>query len=60
MNKTTASANDDIWFRNPMVWLVIAIPGLTVVGCIATIAIALTHPDTLVERSVDVSTTAEQ
>ena len=53
-------ANDSVderWFRNPMVWLVIAIPGLTVLGCIATIAIALTHPDTLVDAPVPAEVT---
>jgi len=36
------------WYRNPWVWLVIAIPSLTVVGCIVTIYLALTHPEHLV------------
>lgn len=36
------------WYRNPWVWLVIAIPSLTVAGCALTIYLALTHPISLV------------
>lgn len=36
------------WFRHRMVWLVIAIPALTVAGCALTIFLALTNPDQLV------------
>ena len=32
------------WFREPMVWLIIALPSAAVLGCIVTIAIALAHP----------------
>ena len=39
------------WYRNPWVWLVIAIPSLTVAGCALTIYLALTHPITLVSDS---------
>ena len=38
---------DDTWYRNPWVWLLIAIPALTVLGCSITIYLALTHPDSL-------------
>ena len=41
--------DDDRWYRNRMVWLVIAIPGLTVLGCLLTIYLAISHPDTLVK-----------
>ncbi len=45
------SIEDEPWFRNPWVWLVIAIPSLTVVGCIITIYLALANPDHLVSDS---------
>ena len=32
-----------------MVWLVIAIPGLTVAGCLLTIWLAINNPDALVK-----------
>ena len=37
------------WYRNRMVWLVIAIPSLTVAGCLLTIWLAISNPDTLVK-----------
>lgn len=36
------------WYRNPWVWLLIAIPALTVAGCMLTIYLALTNPHILV------------
>ena len=54
---TQASANEP-WFRNPWVWLVIAIPTLTVVGCMFTIYLALTNPHILVGDN-DNAATAE-
>lgn len=36
------------WFRHRLVWLIIAIPGLTVVGCLLTIYLAISNPETLV------------
>jgi len=36
------------WYRNPWVWLLIAIPSLTVAGCMFTIYLAITHPHSLV------------
>lgn len=38
----------EAWYRNPWVWLIIAIPGLTIVGCVVTIYLAVTNPDVLV------------
>ena len=35
-------------WNNRMLWLVIAIPALTVLGCLLTIYIALSSPDELV------------
>ena len=43
---------DEPWYRNQWVWLVISIPSLTVVGCMLTIWLAITHPDTLVKDPV--------
>lgn len=37
------------WYRNGWVWLIIAIPALTVVGCMLTIWLAISHPDLLVK-----------
>jgi len=42
---------DDIWYRNPWVWLLIAIPALTVIGGSITLYLALAHPDTLLSDS---------
>jgi hypothetical protein len=43
---------DNTWYRNPWVWLLIAIPGLTVLGCTVTLYLALTHPVSLVSDVV--------
>ncbi|HCO43934.1 MAG TPA: hypothetical protein DIT63_07455 [Gammaproteobacteria bacterium] len=53
----TDSEIDTRWFTNAWVWLIIAIPGLTVAGCMLTSWLAISNPDTLVkdpalERSV--------
>jgi hypothetical protein len=40
------------WYRNPWVWLLIAIPSLTVAGCMLTIYLAVTHPHILVSDDV--------
>jgi hypothetical protein len=36
------------WYRNPWVWLLIAIPSLTVIGCMFTIYLAITNPHIVV------------
>ncbi len=36
------------WYHNEMVWLVIAIPALTVAGCLLAIYLAIANPDELV------------
>jgi hypothetical protein len=36
------------WYHNPWVWLLIAIPSLTVIGCMFTMYLALTNPHILV------------
>ncbi len=43
-----ANKHSEPWHRNPWVWLIIAIPGLTILGCAFTIYLALTNPETLV------------
>ncbi len=44
---TKISKQDD-WRRNPWVWLVIAIPTLTVIGCLFTMYLAISHPHIIV------------
>jgi len=44
---------DNTWYRNPWVWLLIAIPTLTVLGCAVTLYLALAHPISLVSDSVE-------
>lgn len=43
----------DRWQQNPWVWLIIAIPALTIAGCLMTIYLALTRPDYLVRDYTD-------
>ena len=45
------------WHRNPWVWLLIAIPSLTVAGCLLTVWLALSNPDHLVGEYVARSAT---
>lgn len=60
MHADTVMENEP-WYRNPWVWLVIAIPSLTVVGCIFTIYLALANPEHLVsDDSVEERTPAAQ
>jgi len=47
---------DEPWYRNPWVWLLIAIPSLTVAGCMLTIYLALTNPHILVGNAPQTST----
>lgn len=49
---------DQPWYRNGWVWLIIAIPGLTVAGCLLTIWLALANPITLVQDPALGDTTA--
>jgi len=48
---------DEAWYRNPWVWLVIAIPSLTVAGCMLTMYLALTHPQILVNDNAPAGAT---
>ena len=45
---TKQQAIAETWYSNPWVWLLIAIPGLTVAGCLFTIYLALTNPHILI------------
>lgn len=45
------TTTEEPWYRNPWVWLLIAIPSLTVAGCLLTIYLALSHPYILVSDS---------
>ena len=45
---TQAQHQKEPWHRNPWVWLIIAIPSLTVAGCMLTMYLALTNPHILV------------
>lgn len=49
-NQDSAMAEEP-WFRNPWVWLVIAIPALTVVGGLLTIILAISNPHIMVDDS---------
>ena len=49
--RDTSNERAEPWQRNPWVWLVIAIPALTVIGCMLTIFLALSNPDYLVHDS---------
>ena len=48
----SSESSNEPWFRHRLVWLLIAIPGLTVVGCLLTIYLAISNPETLVQDPV--------
>lgn len=50
MSQTVERTTDEKepWYRNPWVWLLIAIPSLTVAGCMLTIYLAISNPHILV------------
>lgn len=39
------------WWRHPMMWLVIGGPTLVVVASMATLTLAITHPDPVVQST---------
>jgi len=54
MSHPSTIAEQEPWYHNPWVWLLIAIPALTVVGCMLTIYLAITNPHILVgDRPAD-------
>ena len=46
--RSDGRAEQERWYRNGWVWLVIAIPAATVAGCLVTIYLALAHPEEIV------------
>lgn len=46
---SATDAVDNLWYRNRMVWIMIAIPALTVAGCMLTIYLAISNPEILVK-----------
>lgn len=48
MDHVNTANKQESWYRNPWVWLLIAIPSLTVIGCMVTIYLAITNPHILV------------
>ena len=64
MTTETESKNEfenEPWYRNPWVWLIIAIPALTVIGGLFTIYLAISRPDYLVDdTSIKEETPASQ
>jgi hypothetical protein len=50
--KNTQVTEDNTWYTNRIVWMLIAIPGLTIAGCLLTIYLAISHPETLVHDAV--------
>jgi len=52
---------DEPWYRNPWVWLIIAIPSLTVIGGLITIYLAFSRPAYLVsDVAIKEETTTSQ
>jgi len=49
---TNVKTNVEPWHRNPWVWLLIAIPALTIAGCIFTLYLALANPHILISDNV--------
>ncbi|MEJ6005283.1 hypothetical protein WG899_06980 [Paucibacter sp. AS339] len=40
------------WWREPMMWLVVGGPSLVVVASFATLSLALSHPDPVLQEQV--------
>ncbi|MCV2348875.1 hypothetical protein [Paucibacter sp. Y2R2-4] len=40
------------WWREPMMWLVVGGPALVVVASFATLSLALSHPDPVLQEQV--------
>ena len=53
----TINDNAEPWQRNPWVWLLIAIPTLTVAGCMLTIYLALSNPHIMVDNGAPSNST---
>jgi hypothetical protein len=48
MTSRTSHPDFRPWYREPWPWVLIAIPGLTIIACGITLWLALSHPDYLV------------
>jgi hypothetical protein len=47
-----AASQASVWWRLPIVWMVIGGPALVVVASFVTLALALTHPDPVLDTPV--------
>lgn len=54
-----ASADSPPWWRLPIVWMVIGGPLVVVVASFVTLAVALQHPDPVIQAAPD-SSASEQ
>ena len=52
-------ADAEDWRRNPWVWLVIAIPALTVIGCALTMYLAISNPHIMVDGTATQTSAAD-
>lgn len=48
------------WRSNPWVWLIIAIPAATVIGCLITVYLAINNPETLVDDATSQAPAAQE
>ncbi|HEX2011717.1 MAG TPA: hypothetical protein VJN44_12345 [Roseateles sp.] len=48
------------WWRERMMWLVVGGPGAIVLASIATLVLAITHPDPVIETRVEPSADMRQ
>ncbi len=46
------TAKPKSWWREPMMWLVVGGPALVVVASFATLSVALSHPDPVLQEQV--------
>lgn len=57
-SKSTSADDSAVWWRLPIVWLVIGGPALVVMASVATLAIAVLNPDPVLRA--DLVTAADQ
>lgn len=60
MNTLTVSAQTTPWWKLPIVWLVIGGPALVVVASFVTLALAIRHPDPVLDTAAASSSRAVQ
>ena len=56
--KRQSQNSQDIWYRNPMVWLAIGLPAFVVLASIVTIVIAFNNAPMLIEESASTEVSA--